>query len=48
MGLPGFGDATTAGEWFAKVPDEIVDQASQQWILDAAKQQAECPREWFG
>jgi hypothetical protein len=30
------------------VPNEIVDQSTQQWVLDAARQQRDCPREWFG
>ena len=42
------GDQRQAAEWFHKVGDEIVDPGAQQWILDAARQQAECPREWFG
>lgn len=42
------GDAGTAREWFDRVPAEIVDQATQQWVLDAARQQRDCPREWFG
>jgi hypothetical protein len=42
------GDTRQACEWFHKVSDEIVDPSTQQWILDAARQQAECPREWFG
>ena len=42
------GDVRQATEWFDRVPDEIVDLQSQQWVLDAAKQQRDCPREWFG
>jgi uncharacterized protein len=42
------GDARQSSEWFAKVSDEISDPGTQQWILDAARQQTECPREWFG
>ena len=42
------GDAKTARDWFDKVPVEIVEQATQQWVLDAARQQRDCPREWFG
>ena len=42
------GDQRQAGAWFGRVSDEIIDTATQQWILDAARQQTECPREWFG
>ena len=41
------GDTAKAAEWFNKVPDEITDPKAQQWLLDAAKQQRDCPREWF-
>jgi hypothetical protein len=37
-----------AKAWFNKVAEEISDPTSQQWILDAARQQRDCPREWFG
>jgi uncharacterized protein (DUF2225 family) len=42
------GDAGTARGWFDRVPGEVVDDATQQWVLDAARQQRDCPREWFG
>jgi uncharacterized protein (DUF2225 family) len=42
------GDARGAREWFDRVPGEVVDPATQQWVLDAARQQRDCPREWFG
>ena len=42
------GDAGSARDWFNRVPNEIVDQSTQQWVLDAARQQRDCPREWFG
>jgi hypothetical protein len=42
------GDTAAAREWFNRVPNEIVDQATQQWAIDAARQQRDCPREWFG
>src|SRR5688572_12384919 len=42
------GDTAMARTWFNKVADEIIDLQSQQWILDAARQQRDCPREWFG
>ncbi|GAC1648466.1 MAG: DUF2225 domain-containing protein [Gemmatimonadaceae bacterium] len=42
------GDTRTAGRWFNRVPGEITDSQCQRWILDAARQQRDCPREWFG
>ena len=42
------GDVKAAKVWFNKVSEEIVDSQSQQWIVDAARQQRDCPREWFG
>ena len=42
------GDGSQAHDWFTKVPDEITDTGSQQWVVEAARQQSECPREWFG
>ena len=42
------GDAKAATAWFNRVPDEIVDPQTQQWVVDAARQQRESPREWFG
>ena len=27
---------------------EVVDPQTQQWVIDAARQQRDCPREWFG
>ena len=42
------GDVSMAKSWFNKVAEEIIDPQSQQWILDAARQQRDCPREWFG
>lgn len=42
------GDPVRSAEWLARVPDEILDSSTQQWVMDAARQQAECPREWFG
>ena len=41
------GDLRQANAWFDRVPDEIVDEASQQWVIVAAKQQREAPRDWF-
>ncbi|MDQ6829183.1 MAG: DUF2225 domain-containing protein [Gemmatimonadota bacterium] len=42
------GDVAKAAEWFDAVRSEMTMPANQQWILDAAKQQKEMPREWFG
>jgi uncharacterized protein len=42
------GDDRQARKWFNRVADEIDDPVSQQWVLDAARQQRDCPREWFG
>lgn len=42
------GDLEQARQWFDRVPCEVVDEQSQQWVLDAARQQRDCPREWFG
>ncbi|CAA9516467.1 MAG: hypothetical protein AVDCRST_MAG17-2313 [uncultured Solirubrobacterales bacterium] len=42
------GDGRKATAWLNRVPAEITDLASQQWVLDAARQQRDCPREWFG
>jgi uncharacterized protein len=40
------GDQRLAREWFDRVAGE--DARGQQWVLDAARQQRESPREWFG
>ena len=42
------GDTRQATTWFNRVPAEITDLSTQQWVLDAARQQRDCPREWFG
>ena len=42
------GDSKQANGWFDRVPGEVLDTQSQQWVLDAARQQRDCPREWFG
>jgi uncharacterized protein len=42
------GDGRQAAEWFGRVASEIEEPATQQWVLDAARQQSDCPREWFG
>jgi uncharacterized protein (DUF2225 family) len=42
------GDLRRAHAWLNRVPNEITDAQTQQWVLDAARQQRDCPREWFG
>ncbi len=42
------GDLRAAERWFCRVPDEVIDPEGQRWVLDAARQQQEHPREWFG
>ena len=41
------GDGQQATRWFDQVPLEVSDAATQQWVIDAARQQRDCPREWF-
>jgi hypothetical protein len=41
------GDAALAEAWFDRVRTEVVDGEAQQWIVEAADQQRDCPREWF-
>jgi uncharacterized protein (DUF2225 family) len=42
------GDSVKAREWFDKVSGEITNGQTQQWVVDASRQQRDCPREWFG
>ena len=42
------GDLAKAREWFDRVPGELTNPPAQQWVVDAARQQRDCPREWFG
>lgn len=42
------GDLVSAARWFERVAEEVIDQAGQEWVLDAARQQRDCPMEWFG
>jgi uncharacterized protein (DUF2225 family) len=42
------GDTKRATGHFNMVASEVVDPNSQQWVIDAARQQRDCPREWFG
>ena len=41
------GDLKQAKDWFDRVPREITDQSSQQWVVSAADQQKSDPQEWF-
>jgi len=41
------GDDLAARAWFDRVPDEVSDPERQQWVVDAARQQRDHPREWF-
>jgi hypothetical protein len=41
------GDVALAETWFDRVRSEIVDPEAQQWIVEAADQQRDSPREWF-
>jgi uncharacterized protein (DUF2225 family) len=41
------GDLTAAAKWFDRVPSEVIAPVRQQWMIDAAKQQRDDPREWF-
>ena len=42
------GDAKQSRRWFDQVATEVADSTTQQWVIDAARQQRDCPREWFG
>ena len=42
------GDPKEAKRWFDRVAGEVSDAQTQQWVMDAARQQRDCPREWFG
>lgn len=42
------GDTKRAATWFNNVAGEVTDVEKDQWVIDAARQQRDCPREWFG
>ena len=42
------GDQALARGWFDKVQAEVIDPATQQWIVQMAEQQRSAPREWLG
>jgi uncharacterized protein (DUF2225 family) len=41
------GDVKRANQWFDRVPSEITNAKDQKWVLAAARQQRDQPREWF-
>jgi uncharacterized protein (DUF2225 family) len=41
------GNVSLARAWFDRVPEEVIDQRGHRWLLDAARQQRNSPREWF-
>jgi uncharacterized protein (DUF2225 family) len=41
------GDLRKAEEWFDRVPEEVTDESTQQWVIAAARQQKTDPQEWF-
>jgi uncharacterized protein (DUF2225 family) len=41
------GDAKRARTWFNLVPGEVINQRRQRWVLEAARQQRDDPKEWF-
>lgn len=41
------GDVRKARQWFDAVPDEVVSSYKQRWIVEAARQQRDNPKEWF-
>ncbi|MEJ7813332.1 MAG: DUF2225 domain-containing protein [Gemmatimonadaceae bacterium] len=42
------GDVSQAREWFDRVASELTNAHSQHWVVEAARQQRDHPREWFG
>jgi len=42
------GETKLSVAWLNRVASEIADAHTQQWVIDAARQQRDCPREWFG
>lgn len=42
------GESVIASQWFDRVSEEIVDPDTQEWLIAAATQQRDYPREWFG
>lgn len=42
------GDLRRARAWFDRVAGEVIDAAKQRWVVIAASQQRDAPRDWFG
>ncbi|MBC7790413.1 MAG: DUF2225 domain-containing protein [Anaerolineae bacterium] len=42
------GNLELACDWFGQVGAEITNSRDQHWVVDAARQQRDHPREWFG
>jgi uncharacterized protein len=41
------GNEQRATEWFDRVGIEVDDPARERWLLELARQQRDCPREWI-
>jgi uncharacterized protein len=41
------GDVARARQWFDRVPSEVTNAKDQKWVVRAARQQRDQPREWF-
>ena len=41
------GDARLAQQWFDRVPEEVTEPVAQAWVIEAALQQRQSPKEWF-
>ena len=42
------GNLKMASDWFEQVGTEITNSRAQHWVVEAARQQRDHPREWFG
>ena len=42
------GDHERAKAWFNRVEGEVTNYQNHRWVVDAARQQRDTPREWFG
>jgi uncharacterized protein (DUF2225 family) len=42
------GEVKLSVAWLNRVAAEVADPQTQAWVTDAARQQRDCPREWFG
>lgn len=41
------GDLKQSQSWFDRVEQEVVEPGAQEWVVQAADQQRQAPREWF-